>query len=162
MLSWCVLRIRPASEDDVETIYAMLRASAIDQDGLEKLCVTSANLREDGFGPNPRFECLLAEVDGAVAGLALYFNTYSTWNSRAGLYLEDLYVAPEFRRNGVARVLMEELVKIAQSIGARRINWLVLRNNARAICFYASIRAESLNDEVLLMWLDPSSDGFGC
>ena len=138
-------RIRPATIADVPAIYAMLRASAIEQGGLERLCVDEASLREDGFGPSPRFKAAIAEVTGKPAGLALYFFIYSTWTSRNGLYLEDLYVAPEFRRHGVARELMRHLAQVAVENGCRRMIWLVLRSNP-AVKFYERVGAEALHD----------------
>lgn len=147
-----MITIREAREHDVDVIYAMLRASAVDQGSEEKLCANPANLREDGFGPNPRFRCLLAEEDSAPAGLALYFFVYSTWNSPNNIYLEDLYVAPKFRRRGVGLALMQELSRVGRETGCRTINWHVLPNNEPAIQFYKSIGARG-NDEVLLMHL---------
>ncbi len=135
--------VRLAQAQDVAAIYRMLRESAAAQGSIEELCVDPENLREDGFERTPpRFQCLLAEVDGQPAGLALYFFPYSTWTSRMAVYLEDLYVAPEFRRHGVARLLMTELAKIAVDAGCLFIRWLVLRENAAALAFYASIGAE--------------------
>ncbi len=125
----------------------------MDQGSEDKLCANPANLLEDGFGPNPRFWCLLAEEDGLAAGIALYYVTYSTWTSPHGIYLEDLYVAPAFRRRGVARALMDRLVAMARDSGWRRINWLVLRDNEPAIRFYESIGAKTSNDDVLMMRL---------
>jgi GNAT superfamily N-acetyltransferase len=99
--------IRHAEPDDALTIYRMLRESAAAQGGEEELCVDPDSLREDGFVLTPpRYCCLLAELDGQSVGIALFNFTYSTWTSRARAYLEDLYVAPKFRRHGVARSLM--------------------------------------------------------
>ena len=136
------MTIRPTTIADVPTIYSMLRASAAEQGGLDKLCVGEASLREDGFGAAPRFQVVLAEVNGKAVGLALYFFIYSTWISSNGLYLEDLYVAPEFRRAGVARALMQHLARAAEENGCGRMIWLVLRNNP-AVKFYERIGAEA-------------------
>src|SRR5690349_4910148 len=127
--------IRDATVDDVPAIYEMLAASAADQGFPGELVVTSDDLLEDGFGPTPRFQCLIAEVEGRPAGLALYYFNYSTWVSRNGLYLEDLYVAPEWRGHGVARELMVRLTKIGREAGCRRFLWVVHAVNERAICF---------------------------
>src|SRR5437868_12207271 len=107
------MQIRNASVEDVPAIFAMLRASSEEQGGLDHLCVNEDNLRQDGFGPAPRFQVAIAEVDGKPAGLGLYFIVYSTWTSRNGLYLEDLFVWPQLRRRGVARVLMQNLAQVA-------------------------------------------------
>lgn len=144
--------IRPARETDAAVIYEMLRKSAIEQGGEQSLCVTPENLMEDGFSANPRFSCLIAEVDGDPAGLALYFFIYSTWTSRRNLYLEDLYVKPEYRRQGIARLLMEAVKREA---GGAPIRWVALRHNEAASAFYASLGAEPLEDWVLWRWQCP-------
>ena|SRR5437762_7718966 len=121
----------------------MLRASSEEQGGLDHLCATEDNLREDGFGPEPRFHVAIAEVNGEAAGLALYFFIYSTWTSRNGVYLEDLFVWPQFRRKGVARALMQHLAKVAVDSRCGRMIWLVLRANP-AVRFYESVGAAAL------------------
>jgi GNAT superfamily N-acetyltransferase len=136
--------IRTAVVADVPVLLEMLRATAREQGNEDALCVDTAALREDGFGSAPRFQALIAERDGQPAGIALYFFTYSTWTSRDGLYLEDLYVAPAFRRLGVARDLMRRLEAIAVERGCGRFQWLVLRDNAPAIRFYEAEGAKAL------------------
>jgi GNAT superfamily N-acetyltransferase len=135
--------IRPATIVDVQTIFAMLRASSEEQGGLNHLCATEHNLREDGFGPEPRFHVAIAEVNGEPAGLALYFFIYSTWTSRNGVYLEDLFVWPQFRRKGVARALMQHLAHVAVENRCGRMIWMVLRTNP-AVRFYESVGADGL------------------
>ena len=148
------LIVRAAREEDVQTIYEMLRDSAAAQGDENALCVDPENLRQDGFLTTPpKYWCLLAEVDGQPAGIALYFFIYSTWTSRQQVYLEDLYVSPHFRRRGVARSLMSELARIASVSGCLRIRWLVLRENAAAIDFYQSIGAD-LRPEWLSMSIE--------
>jgi GNAT superfamily N-acetyltransferase len=145
-----MITIRNASPADVPVIYDMLRRSAEDQGFPDDLVATPENLMEDGFGPDPRFLLLVAEVDGEPAGLALYFFNYSTWVSRVGLYLEDLYVVPEHRRAGVARALMSRLASIAVNHGCRRFLWAVHSANERAIAFYEDIGARPLRDWILM------------
>jgi GNAT superfamily N-acetyltransferase len=128
----------------------MLRASAADQGFLQSLAVTEADLLEDGFGPQPRFHCVLAEVDQLPAGMALYFFTYSTWVSRNGLYLEDLYVDGQFRRAGVARALLDHLTGVAKEARCGRMQWLVHRANTSAIALYRWFGAQSLDDWILM------------
>lgn len=137
------MRIRAAVAADVPTIYAMLRASAAEQGGLEHLCVDDASLREDGFGEAPLFHVAIAEIGDRPAGLALYFFIYSTWRTRLGLYLEDLYVTPELRRRGAARALMQHLAQVAVERGCSGMIWLVLRANP-AVKLYEAIGAEAL------------------
>ena len=137
--------VRPATSGDVPDIYVMLRASAREQHGEESLCATKENLIRDGFGDSPRFHVLIAEQDGKAVGLALYFFIYSTWTSRNGLYLEDLYVKPEYRKQGVAQALMQELAHVAKQNGCGRMMWLVLRQNP-AVKFYRRLGAAALED----------------
>jgi GNAT superfamily N-acetyltransferase len=136
--------IRAATAADVPVLLEMLRATAREQGNESALCVDAAALRHDGFGPAPRFQALVAECGGQPAGMALYFFNYSTWTSRDGLYLEDLYVAPPYRRLGVARELMARLEAIAVAHGCGRFQWLVLGDNAGAIRFYEALGATAL------------------
>jgi GNAT superfamily N-acetyltransferase len=152
------ISLRRATKVDVAIIHDMLVQSAIAQDGEAEVCADPENLMEDGFSSNPRFQCLIAECDGEPAGLALYFFIYSTWTSRSGLYLEDLYVAPQFRRGGVARALMTELTQLAQGAGCRFMRWLVLRSNRSAIRFYESMGAK-IADETGVVSLPVSAAG---
>lgn len=145
-----MLRIRPAEVTDVSLLYRFLYASASDQGFADALAVSEADLIKDGFGREPRFQALIAEVDGAPAGLALYFFTYSTWGSRNGLYLEDLYVAPEFRGRGVGRTLLERLEGEARARGCGRFQWVVHRHNAAARRLYEAFGASGLEDWLLM------------
>jgi GNAT superfamily N-acetyltransferase len=140
------MKIRPARPEDIPQILAMLRESAADQDEPDAVIVSEAELREDLFGATPCVHVLVAESGGACAGLALYFFNYSTWISRLGLYLEDLYVRPEHRGSGLARRIMIELARIAIGAGCGRLHWTVLRSNDRAIRFYKKIGAHLYED----------------
>jgi GNAT superfamily N-acetyltransferase len=140
------ITLRAATVDDAPSVFEMLRGTAREQGNEHSLCVTVDDVRADGFGPSPRFSVLLAEVNGSIAGMALYFFDYSTWISRNGLYLEDLFVHAEYRRLGVARALMTELEAIARAAGCGRLNWVVQQGNTRAERFYESLGAERLDE----------------
>jgi len=141
------MRVRLVHKGDVPVIYQMLCESAAAQGASAELCVTPADLLEDGFRSTPtRFGCLIAEAGDQPAGLALYHRVYSTWTSRSGLYLEDLYVAVPFRRQGVARALMTALANIAVEAGCLHLQWMVLRANTAATRFYESIGAEHVSE----------------
>jgi ribosomal protein S18 acetylase RimI-like enzyme len=142
--------IRPAVADDVPAILTLLANSAEAQGSPSSLCVDAKSLLRDGFGPQPRFHALLAKVNDRPAGLALYFFQYSTWISTNGLYLEDLYVEPEYRRRGIARALMRELARIARDNDCGRFQWLVMATNESAIRFYESVGAEVAEDWSLM------------
>jgi GNAT superfamily N-acetyltransferase len=104
--------------------------------------VTEEDLLRDGFGPQPRFHCLIAEWDRAPAGFALFFYNYSTWEGRAGIYLEDLFVRPAFRKRGVGRALFASLAQKAIDEKLSRVVWQVLDWNQPAIDFYKSLGAQ--------------------
>jgi GNAT superfamily N-acetyltransferase len=141
-----LVTLRTATAHDAPAVYDIFRATAREQGNEQELCVTVDQVRDDGFGSSPRFHVLLAEVDGRIGGMALYFFDYSTWTSRNGLYLEDLYVNPESRRRGAARALMMRLAAIAKERGCGRMNWVVMRGNDPAIAFYESLGAERLDE----------------
>jgi GNAT superfamily N-acetyltransferase len=140
------LLLRPAVRGDVPTILELIRGLA----GFERLaheCVaTEEQLRDTLFGPNPGAEVILAVVNGEPAGFALFFHNYSTFLARRGLYLEDLFVKPQFRDRGIGHALLTELAKIAVKRGCGRLEWAVLDWNVDAIRFYESIGARQMND----------------
>jgi GNAT superfamily N-acetyltransferase len=109
--------IRPAGSSDVPTIVRLVRELA-DFEGLaDQVRITEADVLRDGFGNIPRFECLLVEIDGAAVGFALFFHTYSTFEGRPGIYLEDLYLAEAARGGGIGRLLLARLARIAVERG---------------------------------------------
>jgi GNAT superfamily N-acetyltransferase len=107
---------------------------------------TEAGLLRDGFGPNPFYYCLIAEQEGRPAGFALYFFNYSTWVGRPGIYLEDIYVEPEFRGLGIGKALLKRVAAIAVENNCRRFQWEVLDWNTSAIEFYRAMGAEFLDE----------------
>ena len=108
------------------------------------MVATEADLLRDGFGPQPRYFCLIAEWDGRVAGFAFYFHSYSTWLGKWGLYLEDLFVRPELRGRGIGKALFVELARIAVRERCGRMSWQVLDWNRSAIEFYEGLGAKRL------------------
>jgi len=104
--------------------------------------VTAEDLLRDGFGEHPLFHVLLAHVEGKLAGFALYFFNYSTWHGRPGLYLEDLFVRPDYRGQGLGQGLMQALAQIAVDRGCSRVSWQVLDWNSNAIAFYKQLGAQ--------------------
>lgn len=137
--------IRPGVAEDVKAVAALLADSAESQGARDSLCVDENALLRDGFGPEPRFELLVAAADSEIVGIGLYFFTYSTWTSANGLFLEDLYVAPRWRRRGIAAALMRALARIARERGCGRFEWGVQRSNEAAIRFYESLGANIAN-----------------
>jgi GNAT superfamily N-acetyltransferase len=138
--------IRPATPADVPEILAFIRALAAYERAPDAVTATEADLLRDGFGPNPYFFCLIAELDGRPAGYAFYFFDYSTWLARPGIYLEDIFVHPEFRGQGIGKALVQRVAAIAVEKGCARLKWEVLDWNTPAIDFYRSMEAEFPNE----------------
>ncbi|HEX3997835.1 MAG TPA: GNAT family N-acetyltransferase [Pirellulales bacterium] len=138
--------IRPARETDVAHLLAMIRELADYERLLDAVVATEAGLRQALFGEPRSAEALLAEFDGEPAGFALYFQTFSTFVGRPGLWLEDLFVRPAFRRHGIGRALFDRLAAIAVERGYGRMEWTVLDWNASAIDFYRRLGAVPLSD----------------
>ncbi len=145
-----MLVIRPAVPADVPQIGQLIRELATYEREPSKAVATDEDLLRDGFGPQPRYFCLIAEWDGAVGGFAFYFHNYSTWLGRWGLFLEDLFVRPAFRGRGIGKALLVELARIAVREGCGRINWHVLGWNTPALQFYESLGARALRDWVIM------------
>jgi GNAT superfamily N-acetyltransferase len=138
--------IRKATSADVSVILDFIRALAIYEREPDAVSATEEGLLRDGFGPNPFYFCLIAEQDGAPDGFALYFFNYSTWMGRPGLYLEDLFVHPEFRGLGIGKALLREVAAIAVENNCPRLQWEVLDWNTPAIDFYRAMGAEFLDE----------------
>jgi GNAT superfamily N-acetyltransferase len=138
--------IRAAIPADVPLILDFIRALAVYERAPEAVIATEADLLRDGFGPNPFYFCLIAEQDGQPAGFAFYFFDYSTWLGRPGIYLEDLFVHPEFRGLGIGKALLKQVAAIAVEKGCSRLKWSVLDWNTPAIDFYRAMRAEMMDE----------------
>lgn len=151
--------IRPATEDDVPIVLTLIRELATYERAADEVVATEADLRESLFADGHVACCHVAELGAEVVGFALWFRNFSTWLAKPGLYLEDLYVRPQARGHGVGKALLEELVRIANERGYRRVEWSVLDWNIAAIGFYRSLGATP-NDEWTVWRLDPSlADG---
>lgn len=147
--------IRAAGPRDLGTIHAMIVALA-EYERLAHLCVTTqADLAEALFGARPAAEVLIAEENGQPAGFALFFHNFSTFLGRRGLWLEDLFVLPAFRRRGCAKALLQALAAIAVERGCGRFEWAVLDWNAPAIDFYESLGAKVLPDWRITRIVEP-------
>lgn len=133
--------IRSATPADTATVLALIRALAAYEREPDAVKASEADLHAALFGAKPVAEAVIAEHGGAAVGFALYFTTFSTWEGRAGLYLEDLFVVPEARGLGIGKALLEHLAGIAVARGHARFEWQVLDWNAPAIGFYRKLGA---------------------
>jgi len=141
-----MLNIRPATPADIPVILRFIHELATYEREPDAVVATEADLLRDGFGPTPRFWSLIAELDGAPAGFALYFTSYSTWRGHHGIRLEDLYVTPSLRGKGIGKALLVRLAQIAVEQGCPRLEWDVLDWNAPAIAVYERIGAHIMTE----------------
>ena len=140
------VRITRATAGDVALILQMIRDLAEYERMSELAVATEADIREALFGAHPAAEVIIAHADDQPAGFALFFHSFSTFMGKRGLYLEDLFVKPEFRRRGIGRRLLVELARIALERDCGRFEWSVLDWNTPAIDFYKSLGAVPLDE----------------
>jgi GNAT superfamily N-acetyltransferase len=138
--------IRPATPADVPTVARLIRALAEYERLAHEVVLDEARLRDHLFGPRPYCEVLIAEDAGAPVGYALFFHTYSTFRTRPGIYLEDLFVLPECRGRGHGKALLAALAKLALERDCGRLEWAVLNWNEPAIGFYKSLGAVPMDE----------------
>lgn len=145
-MSTIAYSIRPAIPDDIPQIFDLILALA----EYEQLSHTVNNsptaLAEHLFGPKPYAEALVAEVENQLVGFALFFTNYSTFLTQPGLYLEDLFVLPAYRRQGIGTAFFQAIAKLALERGYGRFEWRVLAWNQPAIAFYQRLGATVLPD----------------
>jgi GNAT superfamily N-acetyltransferase len=140
-----MLLIRPATIHDAPLLRTMIRELAEFEHELDHCVIEEADLARDGFGTNPKFRTLIAEWNGSPAGYAIFFGYYSTW-SGAELYLEDLFVRPQFRGKGIGTSMLAEVARIALSENCVAVRWEVLAWNDNAIGLYKALGAEFLDE----------------
>ncbi|ORW28558.1 GCN5 family acetyltransferase [Mycobacterium paraense] len=133
--------IRRATPADAAAITGMIHALAEFERAAEQCTVTETLISAALFGNSPTVHGHVAEVDGEIAAMALWFPNFSTWDGVAGIYLEDLFVRPEFRRRGLARALLAALAKQCLDNGYTRLSWAVLNWNVDAIALYDGVGA---------------------
>ena len=143
------LKIIPLRERDIPVLMALIRELAEYEKLLHEVEVTPEDLQEHLLGPNSRAEAVVARLQGQAVGYAVYFHNYSTFTGRRGLYLEDIFVKPEWRGQGIGRALFLHCVGQAYQRGCSRMDWAVLDWNQSSIDFYRSLGAEPMPDWTL-------------
>jgi GNAT superfamily N-acetyltransferase len=141
--------VRPAREEDSGLVHRFICELAAYERMSERVTARVEDIRSALFGRPPRAFCVLAEAGGAPVGFALWFYNFSTFEGRAGLYLEDLYVTPEARGRGAGKALLAHLARICLDEGLGRMDWSVLDWNAPSIAFYDSLGAEAKPEWIL-------------
>ena len=131
--------IRRARPGDEAAIVEMVRELAEFEHAADECTVTETQMHTALFGPNPTAYAHMVEVDGEPAATAVWFRNFSTWEGVAGIYLEDLYVRPAFRRRGLARKLLSALAAECVEHGCARLEWAVLNWNVNAIALYDAV-----------------------
>ncbi len=140
------LIIRSAEKKDISAIINLIKELAEYEKLLHLVKTTEKNIEEVLFGENKFIEVLLAEYEGKLAGQALFFKNFSTFLGKPGIYLEDLYVKPEFRGKGIGKALLMKIIALAKERDYGRVEWCVLDWNKPAIDFYKSLGAIELEE----------------
>lgn len=138
--------LRVAAEADVEAILGLIRGLADFEQLSHEVTADAETLRRSLFGERRVAEVVLAERGGAPVGFALFFHNFSTFLGRSGIYIEDLYVAPAHRRQGIGRGLLSFIARQAEARGCGRLEWSVLDWNKPAIAFYRKLGGRMLDD----------------
>jgi GNAT superfamily N-acetyltransferase len=140
------LKIRPAKREEVGEVLQLVQDLATYEKAPDQVEASEDDLLNTIFAKEPRVFCDLVEVDGQIAGMAIWFLNYSTWQAKHGIYLEDLYIKPEFRARGYGKALLKHLAQICDKEGYGRLQWWVLDWNSPAIEFYKSFGAEAMDE----------------
>ena len=140
------MKIRPAKREEVGEVLQLIQDLATYEKAPDQVEASRDDLLNTIFVKDPRVFCDLVEVDGQIAGMAIWFLNYSTWQAKHGIYLEDLYIKPEFRARGYGKALLKHLAQICDKEGYGRLQWWVLDWNSPAIEFYRSLGAEAMDE----------------
>lgn len=144
-----VINVRAAGDADVTLILQLIRELAEYEKLGDQVTADESLIRDALFGEESSAEALIGEIDSEAAGFALFFHNFSTFLGKRGLYIEDIFVRPEFRGRGLGKAFLRELAQIALSRNCGRMEWAVLDWNEDAIRFYRSLGAEAMHEWVL-------------
>ena len=140
------MNIRPARKEEVDIVLQLIHDLAHYEKAPDEVEATEKELLTTIFAEELRVFCDLVEVDGDIAGMAIWFLNYSTWQGKHGIYLEDLFIKPEFRGRGFGKALLQHLARICEEKGYGRFQWWVLDWNSPAIEFYRSLGAVAMDE----------------
>jgi GNAT superfamily N-acetyltransferase len=152
--------VRPVRPDDVPAVVALVEELADYEKALHEVRLTEEQLTDVLFAPSPALFGHVAEVDGQVAGIALWFLNFSTWRGTHGIYLEDLYVQPQHRGSGLGRELLRTLAAVCVERGYSRLEWSVLDWNTPSIDFYKAAGAVPMDEWTVFRLTDEALNRF--
>jgi len=142
-------RIRPGTVADAPLILSLIKELAAYERLAHEVVATEDDIRRSLFGDRPMAETLIGVHDGVAVGFALFFYSFSTFLGKPGIYLEDLYVKPEYRGNGFGRRMLAHIAKLAEERNCGRYEWSVLDWNEPAIHIYAKLNAKPMKEWIL-------------
>lgn len=137
--------LRKATPNDMPRVLELIQELALYEKEPDAVIITAEDLKRDGFGENPLFTCIVAEMDGKIRGMALFYFRYSTWKGKT-VHLEDLIVQEVYRGKGLGKALYQEVMKFAKTQQVKRVEWVVLDWNTSAAEFYESTGANVMRD----------------
>ena len=140
------MKIRPARKEEVGIVLQLIHDLAHYEKAPNEVEATEKELLATIFIDNPKVFCDVVDVDGEIVGMAIWFLNYSTWQGKHGIYLEDLFIKPEYRGHGYGKALLKHLAKICDEKGYGRFQWWVLDWNSPAIEFYRSLGAVAMDE----------------
>ena len=140
------MKIRPAVREEVGVVLQLIHDLAHYEKAPNEVEATEKELLSTIFSADPKVFCEVVEVDGDIAGMAIWFLNYSTWQGKHGIYLEDLFIKPEYRGRGYGKALLQHLARICDEQGYGRFQWWVLDWNSPAIEFYKSLGAVAMDE----------------
>jgi len=148
-----LVKIRQAEIKDTKDILALIKGKAEFDGCLDSLLATEQSIAEAFFSSSPKSWALVAEVDSLLVGIATYYNIYSTFKAKPGIWLDDLFIFPPYRKIGIGKALIKELCIVAKTNDCCRIDWVVARDNENGRAFYESMGAK-ISEEVRHARLD--------
>lgn len=137
--------VRKGLKSDLSAALDLIKELALYEKAPDEVIVTIEDMKRDGFGENPVFNFFVAEEDGKIVGISLYYLKYSTWKGKC-IFLEDIIVTERYRKQGIGKKLFDEVVKVSKELNVQRLEWQVLDWNEPAIRFYQKINS-NLNKE---------------
>lgn len=153
--------IRAARIDDAPVILQLIKDLAEFEKAPDQVSAEVGDIVATIFDKDPKVFCELVEIDGVIAGMAIWFLNYSTWQGKHGIYLEDLYIRPEYRGRGFGKALLKHLAQICIDRDYGRFQWWVLDWNSPAIEFYRSIGAEAMSEWTVFRVSGPALETLG-